>query len=253
MQIPENSLLNLISTTKEKLSEVYKTYKAKQIEHLKLPTDEEGWLIGDTLFLLNNLIVQESLQVEYSSIVSITFFASQNKVGFVSDNNVMFLSTSVNDIEKQEYLMLTLLQRESKQFKVDNKTFDIVQSLYKHIANVTFENRLKYYIDYLLLNGYFDYDKYKFHQDGTITDNNDKQVLDLNNIKIEDVSFSSFWSGMKSSESNPFEFKVLNGAPQVNLFFGLFETGHSLKINTYTDNDIFNLLVLNFLKTKKYI
>ena len=73
------------------------------------------------------------------------------------------------------------------------------------------------------------------------------------NLSLDDVSFSSEWSGLKSSQENPYEFKILNGLPQVNILFGLFQSGHSFKLDTIQDNDIINLIIYNFIINKKYI
>lgn len=253
----KNGFIDIIKSTSNLTTDFYQEYKRKQKEHLRLPTDEEGWTIGDTQFFKSNLLIsnintQEILQIEYSSIISITFYAESNKTGFITNRKVLFFISIYTDEEENEIAEIPLIDRGNNLIELNKQAFEVIQILNKHISKVSFEKRLKEYTDSIIKKNFFYYNGYKFSADGKIYDNKKTEVANLNKVNIDDVSFSSNWGGMKSSENNPYEFKILNGNPQVNLFFGLFESGHSLKINTYTDNDIFNLLMMSYIKNKSY-
>ncbi|WP_445711028.1 hypothetical protein [Flavobacterium sp.] len=250
----ENTFFNFFSNSKDKIIDSYKKYKTKQSEHLKLPTNDEGWIIGNTQFLLNGLVLESEFSINYSSIKSIVFYSESITTGIITDSKVFFtLSCYDEDDKDEENFEFSLLNRDFKYMRVNKKTNEILLLLYTHIAKITFENRLQYYIERLNNFQYFEYMGYKFYDDGKVVNKKSNvTIVNLSNLNLDDVSFSSIWSGMKSSQINPYEFKVLNGLPKINILFGLFETGHSFKINTYRDNDIFNLLIFNFIKNKEY-
>lgn len=253
----ESNLFNYLSKSKEKLINAYKDFKEKENDYLKLPTEEEGWSVGDTHFFLSQLVIDGfDYPLEYKYITNLIFKANTFTYGFHNERKVIF-GVGGHDIDENgNYLDLTyelpLLKRDWFDVKVDRKTYDIIFLMYNYISKTTFENRLNNYLRLLKKDSFFNYMDYKFYIDGKIKNKKNKIVADLNNLKLEDVSFSSEWNGIKASQSNPYEFKIINGLPQVKLFLGLFESGHSFKIETYKDNDVFNLLIYHFIINKKY-
>src|SRR5690606_37970185 len=117
---------------------------------------------------------------------------------------------------------------------------------------ISFENRMRVYQSQIIKNEYFEYLNFKFYNNGKIINEKNKIVADLAGLNLNDISFSSQWSGLKSSQDNPYEFRILNGLPQVNILFGLLQTGQSFRLDTIKDNDIFNLLIYNFIQNKKF-
>lgn len=251
-----SNFINLLNSSKDKIIEKYTEYKQNQSKHLRLPTDEESWIIGDTHFFLNQLIVEKLGSVEYDRITKIYFRAETITRNLISDRKVLFgiacYMIDENDELIDSITELSLITRDFKNQKLNKKAFEISVMLYEHISKLTFTNRLNFYSKQLKTKGYFDYMDYKFNSNGQILDNNDKLIADLSSLNINDVTFSSNWSGIKASQDNPYEFRITNGLPQVNLFFGLFQTGHKFKLDTFCDNDIFNLLIYNFIKNKSY-
>jgi hypothetical protein len=253
----ENSFLNLLSTSKEKVLESYKNYKEKQSEHLRLPTNEECWIIGDTHFFLNEIIIDNNPgALEYSFITSLFFNAQASSRGLYTERKILFWIGGHDVDENMNKLDLTfeipLLSRNGGFTQVNKKAYEILLLVYNHIAKITFDNRLNNYLRLLKKDSFFEYEGYKFQKDGIVLNGKNNVVVDLKKINLNDVSFSSEWSSRKSSQSNPYEFKIINGLPKVNVLFGLIETGHSFKIDTYKDNDIFNLLLYSFIQNKVY-
>jgi hypothetical protein len=252
----ENSFFNLLSKSKEKVLESYKNYKEKQSEHLRLPTNEECWIIGDTHFFLNEFIIDDIGSFEYSWITTLFFNAKASSRALYTEREILFwvggrdLDENMNKLDL--IVEFPLLDRTGGFTQVDKKTYEILLLVFNHIAKITFDNRLNNYLRLLKKDNFFEYEGYKFQKDGVILDGKNKIVGDLKKTSLDDVSFSSEWSSRKASQSNPYEFKIINGLPKVNILFGLIETGHSFKVDTYKDNDIFNLLLYSFVQNKVY-
>lgn len=194
--------------------------------------------------------------LEYKYISHLFFKSSVLTRGILNERKVLF-GVGLYDRDDEGNILdfmcdLPLLQNSWFEIKVNKESFEMLMLMYNHISKITFEDRFENYIRLLKKDGFFNYMDYKFYDDGRITNKKGKIVADLKNTKLEDVTFSSEWKGIKASQSNPYEFKIINGLPQVNLFFGLFESGHSFKIETFKDNDIFNLLMYHFIENKKY-
>lgn len=245
-----------LNSSKDRIFEKYKEYQQKQREHLRLPTDEQSWIIGDTHFYLNELIVEELGSVEYNRIIKIYFKAETTTRSLISDRKILF-GIGAYIIDENDKLTdfvseLPLISREFKNHKLNKKAFEISLLLFEHISKITFDNRLDFYKKQLAEYGYFDYMEHRFKANGQILNKKNKLVADLSSLTINDVTFSSNWSGLKASQDNPYEFRIINGLPQVNLFFGLFQTGHDFKLDTFCDNDIFNMLIYNFITNKSY-
>ena len=251
------SLLNILNSSKDKLLKKYSEYKENKMSHLVLPTDEEYWLIGDTYFFLNDLSIKNVGELKYDEIISVYFKAESTTRNFITDRNIFFgvviYAIDEQDNKTNEVIEVPLISRKFEFHKLDKKAFETVILIYHHIAKITFKNRLNFYNKQLLDKQYFAYLGFRFQVDGKVYNNKNKLVADLSTISLDDVSFSSEWSGLKSSQENPYEFKILNGLPQVNILFGLFQSGHSFKLDTIQDNDIINLIIYNFIINKKYI
>lgn len=253
----ETFILSLLSKSKEKIIESYKNFKERQSEHLCLPTDEVSWIIGDTHFFLNEIVIDNNQgALEYSFVTSLFFNAQISSRGLFTERKVLFWIGGHDVDENMKKLDLTfeipLLSRKGDFVKVNKKVYEILILLYNHIAKVTFDNRLNNYLRLLRKDNYFEYEGYKFQKDGFILNSKNNIVVDLKKLSLNDISFSSEWSSRKSAQVNPYEFKILNGLPQINFLFGFFDTGHSFKIETYKDNDIFNLLIYSFIQNKAY-
>lgn len=256
-QIKSNSIIDLLKVSRDKIVEKYEQYKLDQIKHLKLPAENEAWFIGDTEFCLNELTIEALGTIYYNQIKTILFKAETTTRSFVTTRKISFLlGASLYDENERltnEIYSIPLFQRKIEPMNFDQKTFEVITLLYNHISNCTFQNRLNEYRLFFLENQFFIYDdSFKFHKDGSITNLEGKLLGSLNHLTINDVTFSSSWSGMKSSQENPYEFRILSGAPQINLFFGLLQTGHRFKMETIIDNDVINILLYNFITNKSY-
>ncbi|WP_198172275.1 hypothetical protein [Flavobacterium profundi] len=253
----ESNLFNYLSKSKEKLIKTYKDYKDKQNEHIKLPDEDSYWSVGNTRFGLHYLEMDGyEFPLEYKYISNLIFKSNVISKGFLNERKVLF-GVGLHDRDDEGNILdlsvdIPLIQNSWFEVKVKKDAFEILILMYNHISKITFEDRFDNYLRLLKKDGFFKYMDYKFYKNGTIVNKKGKIVADLKNLKLEDVTFSSEWKGIKVSETNPYEFKIINGLPQVNLFFGLFETGHSFKIDTYRDNDIFNLLMYYFIENKSY-
>ncbi|MNQ91106.1 hypothetical protein D3C85_1064730 [compost metagenome] len=253
----ESNLFGYLSKSKDKIVNAYKLYRDKQNENVKLPPEDGCWTVGDTHFGLNHLEMDNNeFPLEYKYISHLIFRSSVVSKGFFNERKVVFGVGLYDRDDEGNYLEtqfdIPLIKRSWFETKVNKEAFEILTLMHNHIAKITFENRYNNYLRLLKTNGFFKYMDYGFNVNGTITNKKGKIVADLKTLKIEDVTFSSEWKGIKVSQSNPYEFKIINGLPQVNLFFGLIETGHSFKIDTDRDNDIFNLLIYHFLENKSY-
>jgi hypothetical protein len=253
----DSSFLNFLNSSKDKIIEKYADYKQKQNSHLRLPTNEESWIIGDTHFFLNELVVEELGSVEYNRITKLYFSAKTITRSLISERKILFGIAAYlideNDELTENISELPLISRNFKFINLDKKAYEITLMIYDHISKLTFYNRLDFYRKQIETNGYFDYMDYKFNKNGEIINCKNKIVADLSKLNINDVTFSSNWSGLKSYQDNPYEFRIINGLPQVNLFFGLFQTGHNFILDTFCDNDIFNLMIFNYINNKTYI
>lgn len=252
------NVIEILKSSKDKIFDIYSNYKKNQSKHLTLPTDENSWIIGDTHFFLNELFIEDLGSVSYNEIISLQFQAEIFSRGLITNRKIFFqlVIHPINEddtLNEEEVCLLPLISRKFELNSLNKKAFEITLLLHNHIASVTFDNRLLRYKKQLEKDGNFLYNNYYFHKNGQIIDDKNKLVADLSNLKLEDVSFSSKWSGLKSSQNNPYEFKIVNGLPQVQLLFGLIQTGHSFKLDTVPDNDIINLLIYNFIVNKVYI
>jgi len=252
----DNSLFHILNTSKTKLIEKYSEYKKSKTKHLRLPTDDESWIIGDTHFFLKELIIEDIGSIQYNEITSIYFKAETFSRNFINERSVLFgvggYIIDEQDNQTEEIFEVPLLIRDFKELKLNKKAYEIILLLHNHISEISFSNRLRYYKTQLIKKEYFRYMDFKFFNDGKIMNNKNKIVADLVGLSLNDISFSSEWSGLKSSQNNPYEFRILNGLPQVNLLFGLVQTGQSFRLETIQDNDIFNLLIYNFIQNKRF-
>jgi hypothetical protein len=57
---------------------------------------------------------------------------------------------------------------------------------------------------------------------------------------------------LKSTSTNPNQFRVLNGNIELRFLFGLIETGVYLKITPYTNIDIFNYILSYFIENENF-
>jgi hypothetical protein len=253
----ESNLFKYLSKSKEKLIKTYKDYKDKQNEYIKLPDEDSYWSVGNTNFGLHHLEIDGyEFPLEYKYISNLIFKSNVISKGFLNERKVLF-GVGLNDRDDEGNILdlsvdIPLIQNSWFEVKVKKDAFEILILMYNHISKLTFDDRFDNYLTLLKKDGFFKYMDCKFYENGTIINKKGKLIANLKNLKLEDVTFSSEWKGIKVSETNPYEFKIINGLPKVNLFFGLFETGHSFKIDTYRDNDIFNLLMYYFIENKNY-
>src|SRR5699024_143682 len=241
--------------SKDSILNTYNEYKKNKTKHLKLPSDEEGWIIGDTQFLLNDLIIQDSVLIKYDQLIGLYFYAESIKHGLLTTRNVIF-AIAVYDVDDNnqitdELLEIPLLVRDNKPVRLRKKSYETILILSDHIAQKSFENRLKFYYDSLAEKGYFEYLEYLFYSDGRVIDKKGRLRVDLNKITFNDISFFDISSGYKVSHSNPYEISIFNNTPEITGIFGI-KTRKTFRFNTYLDNDIINLLISNFIKYKRY-
>lgn len=247
-------LINFASNSKDKIKHFYDEYKKKKIAHLILPSDEEGWLIGNSGFF-KEVIQVDDYQFNYTDIKRIYFKAESTTRNFITDRKILMgigvFPIDEDDKVSKNIFELPVLSSKFKFNKLNKKTYEQLLIINSHISNLTFQKRLDLYIYDLHNLGYFNYMNHKFDISGKVYDSKEKLVADLTLTNANNISLSSEWTGLKSSNIDPYEFKILNGLPQVK-FLGIFETGNSFKLDTYRDNDVFNLLMKYFIENNKY-
>lgn len=249
----KNTISNIFNSAKNKVEQKYDKYKEDKTKHLILPKEDEVWIIGNTEFGYDALYTTNFGGLEYKKICTIHFQANVITRNFISNRKVLFAIGFEIEEDNNEISLFPLLADKLKYNKLRKKSFETLMVLYNHICKLSFENRLKQYENELQKDGKFDYDNKQFHNDGKIYNKQNKLIADLSVLNLDDVSFSSYWSGLQAYDNDPYEFRILDGNPQVKILFGLVQTGQSFKMETTRDNDIINLMLYNYIDCGKYI
>lgn len=242
------SLGEILNTSKDSIINAYNNYKKDKAKHLILPTNNSAWVINDIYYYDTFLKIENTEVIEYKNIDDIFYNAYSETRGFITTRQTVFAIGYIDESDKENKEKgLVLVDG-----RIGKKEYERVSILNNLISSASFETRYNIYKQSLKENGYFFYMGYTFYSDGKVVNKNGKEVVNLKEVSLKDVSFSSNWSGAKSSSYNPFEFKISNGLPEISLLYGLIETGYKFKISSYEDNDIFNLLMYSFITNKKY-
>ena len=146
-----NSLFDILNTSKSKILDKYSEYKKNKSKHLRLPTDEESWIIGDTHFFLKELIIEDIGSIQYNEITSIFFKAETTSRNFINDRSVLFgvggyLIDEQNNLTEETF-EFPLLLRDFKFLKLNKKAYEIILLLYNYISEKVMDSLQKTELD----------------------------------------------------------------------------------------------------------
>ena len=117
-------------------------------------------------------------------------------------------------------------------------------------------DRLKNKIEDIQINDGFVHFDYIFKRDGNVyktKKNESKLICNLFTAKKNNqIEWGVKWGNLKSSSTNPHQFRVLNGNIELRFLFGLIETGVHLKITPYTNIDVFNYILSYFIENEEF-
>lgn len=249
----KNTPENIFSKASGLVQKQIKDYKTKKNSHLYVPTNDNPLLI-DRIKLYPDRFEIGNNSYYLKDIRSIFFFASTTSYNLmtVSDNVSFYLYFKKKGGENTELECLkiicffendTVLSR-----NVNKKVKQQINLMYNLISKATFPSRLNEYLKELDEFGYFTYNGiYRFHDNGDLTEE-DKYVGNIKEaLDSERLSWGPFWKGIRSYESNPYEFTIYKNAGTKVKFLGM-EFSKKTTIETTLDHDIFNLLLATYFE-----
>jgi hypothetical protein len=248
----EKPMTNFIKSATSTISSKFTELVKDKRDHIFLPSDENPLIIR-RLRVLSNRIEYDNSVIYFNEIIGITFAASVFTQNLITSRNIILIIWGkFFNQDKLYYVSITHPSMKSVLGgNLNKKEFEQVIFLNEFFSKITFENRLRFYLDTLEHDGYFEYIDYTIYINGDIKGKNGKLLANLKIEKSNDsIRLGSAWSGAKSSHENPYEFVILSGSPRIR-FLG-FESGNKLKIGTEFNHDVFTYLIQYFITNDRF-
>lgn len=246
---------NFLVKAKGALEERKQRKQEKKTAHLFIPTKERPLVIESLTFYPNRFTTADK-EILYKNITTVEFYASSTTINFATKITMNF-AVFTNNSENREERTLIIGEIENGIIKSDcsTKIKEQLNLVHNFISKLTFERRTLSYALSLAENGYFWYkhkffkkNTYKFHANGDL----EYKGVIIANIKEEQEKDDLVWmpthSGYRSSSFNPYEFSIKNNKAK---WYQLLSKTEN--INTIFDKDVFDPMMMTFLKTGSYL
>lgn len=251
----ENPISDFFNKTKKFIQEKKQEYQDKKEEHLFMPTNENPLIIKKLMFYADRIQIFDNVfKIDKLTVIYIAI--SENTVNFSTSRYFNFMIIGINEKEVtnteegyQQILIASTNDNSVLGSKLTKKEFEQLVFMFNYISKISFTNRLNImFLESLIKNNYFTYSGYNFYENGDIK----KENKLIANIKVErdNISLGSSYTGIHTSSRNPYEFLIQTDGIKMKLFG--YQTGIKLKIETYSNHDIFESLILHYIKNGYY-
>lgn len=257
----ENKLKSVFTAVSDKIKTVKEENERKKTEHLFIPTEENPLIVNHVKLYPNKILINND-EIQFSQILQINYNASQSTHNFITTRYLVFNIIAYKiDAEnnKKEVTFNLATQKDGFDAYIQsthNKVnFEKYQLIYSIVAKSSFIHRLSNKIDKIIPDEGFIYDNYIFKTDGNVYKLKKREKIICNIFEAKKNNFIEWgvaWSGLKSSSSNPNEFRIQNGNIELKLLFGLYQTGVDLRITPYENIDVFNFIMKYFIENEKF-
>ena len=216
----------------------------------EIPTNVKPFYYDNDCIFYSNHFVVDGEQYNYSEIVGIIYEANERRMNGVRTSGkaeAIFYFTKSNDtildFDSPDMGTFSLNLQKGiipSRSKTDNFNFVI-----EFLTNISFQNRLNRYLNFLRRDGFFVFGSLKFQDNGDVFQNNVFQGNIRKAYREEKLIFGDFFSTYKHSHVDPYRFGIIKG----NKFFGL---AHDIfELRNCFNKDIFDLLAENCIHNGK--
>jgi hypothetical protein len=213
--------------------------------NIETPSDQKPYFYDNDCIFYSNHFIVDGEEYKYNEIVGIIYIANENYMNGVrtsgkAEAHFYFTKSNITilDDSSQDLGIFTLNLQKGI---LPSKSNYVVEFL----TNISFQNRLNRYLDFLKKDGCFVFGSFKFHDNGDIYSNNILQGNIRKAFKEEKLIFRDSFRTYKHSQEDPYRFGIIKGSK----FFGL---AHDIfEIRNVFNKDIFDLLVKNCIKNGK--
>ena len=257
----ENKLKSVFNAVSDKIKNVKEENERKKTEHLYIPTDENPLIVNHIKLYSNKILVNDK-EIFFKEIAIIDYSAVESTINLSTTRYLVF-NIAIYEIEngiKKEMNYNLAGKAEGidalMQTTHDKKSFEKYQLIHSIISKSSFIYRLKNKIEDIQINDGFVHFDYIFKRDGNVyktKKNESKLICNLFTAKKNNqIEWGVKWGNLKSTSTNPHQFRVLNGNIELRFLFGLIETGVHLKITPYTNIDVFNYILSYFIENEEF-
>lgn len=216
----------------------------------EIPTDAKPYYYDNDCVFYSNHFIVDGEQYNYNEIVAIIYEANERYMNGVRTSGkaeASFYFTKSNDtildFDSPDMGIFSLdLQKGiiPSRSKTDNFNFVV-----EFLTNISFQNRLNRYLNFLKKDDFFVFGSFKFHDNGDIYSDNVFQGNIRKAFKEEKLIFGDSFSTYKHRQVDPYRFGIIKGSK----FFGL---AHDIfEIRNAFNKDIFDILVKNCIRNGK--
>jgi len=252
----KSDIKSFFSKAKSYVDEKRTAYKEKKSSHLYIPTEENPLKIEHIQLYPDRIVYGNSI-INLNQICHIEFYSSQFYINAIAANDYMSFSIfTTKEITNTNIETITIIDSIHNdgilKRNVSKKTKQQLFLMKNIIAKTTQQNRHLRYLYELQEKKYFTYNGvYKFHDNGDI-EYNDKIRANIKYAFDNDlIVWGSSWTGLKTSSYDPFEFIIYKSQGPKFRVAGI-ELSKKTKITTTIDTDIFEILIISFLKNGYY-
>ena len=229
--------------------------------HLHIPTESNPLEIDSIKFYPNRFTISGET-ILYENIFSLEYEPSSSTVNFATSYSMTFAIYHNSNGKKNRTSIIGVYEKGKLKGNPSKKVYEKLNLAYNFISKITINQRVKRYISEILTKGYFSYcDKYaqlnkvelfeptyRFYENGTLTEKNKEIANIITQYKNNELQWMLSYQGYKSSSFDPFCFTVANHNAKWYQFLS-----KTKNIYTIFDNDIFNALLVNFLRKGYFI
>jgi hypothetical protein len=213
----------------------------------EIPTDFNPYYYDNDCVFYSKHFIVDGEKYDYDEIVGIIYEADERYMNGIrtsgkAEANFYFTKSNdtILDFDSPDMSTFSLnLQRGiiPNRNKTDNFNFVV-----EFLTNISFQNRLSRYLNFLKKDGYFIFGSFKFYDNGDIYTSDVLQGNIRKAFKEEKLIFGDSFSTYKHSQVNPYRFGIIKGSKYFGLAHDIFE------IKNCFNKDIFDLLVKNCIK-----
>lgn len=216
----------------------------------EIPTNAKPFYYDNDCIFYSNHFVVDGEQYNYNEIVGIIYEANERRMNGVRTSGkaeAIFYFTKSNDtildFDSPDMGTFSLNLQKGiipSRSKTDNFNFVI-----EFLTNISFQNRLNRYLNFLRKDGFYIFGSLKFNDNGDVFQNNIFQGNIRKAYKEEKLIMGDSFNSYKISQVDPYRFGIIKGSK----FFGLAQD--IFEVRNCFNKDVFDLLVKNCIRNGK--
>jgi hypothetical protein len=218
--------------------------------NFEIPTNAKPFIYDNDCIFYSNHFIVDGEQYNYNDIVAIIYEANEKRVNGVrtsgkAEATFYFTksNTTILDFDSPDMGVFCLNLQKGiipNKSKIDKFNFVI-----NFLTNISFQNRLNRYLNFLRKDGFYIFGSLKFHDNGDIFQNDVFQGNIRKAFKEEKLIFGDSFNSYKIKQVDPYVFGIIKGSKLFGLLNDVFE------LRNCFNKDIFDLLAKNCIKNGK--